>query len=172
MKSILTRKLGYILGVLSLIAAFVAFPSSAQGKRTYKHLAVEQFEVPDGTDFPPNFAEGLRHNIVRQLEGTKRFEKVTILDAGQPVPADADLVLSGRITKFNAGSRMARYMVPGMGQTKIRAKITFTDPAANKAILDQDVHGTVAFGLFGGDSMGATNGVAKGLAKAVKKELP
>jgi hypothetical protein len=166
------RKAVVCFGALSLIAMFMVLPISAQGKRIYKHLVVHPFEVPDGTDFPANFAEGLRHNIARQLEGTRRFETVTVLDAGQQAPADADLVLSGKITKFNVGSRMARYMVPGVGQTKIRAEITFTEPATQKVILGQEVHGTVAFGIFGGDSLGATNGVAKGLAKAVKKELP
>jgi Domain of unknown function (DUF4410) len=169
MTNSLGRNLVCCLGILSLIAAF---PAWAQGKRTYKQLFVQPFVVPDGADFPSNFAVGLRHNIVRKLVGTKRFENVTLLDRGQPVPANADLVLSGKITKFNAGSRMARYMVPGLGQTKIRAEITFSDPTTQKTILEQEVHGTVAFGVFGGDSMGATNGVAKGLAKAVKKELP
>lgn len=166
------RKALCCLGVLSLVMAFSLSPASAQGKQTYKHLVIYPFDVPGGTDFPSTFAEGLRHNIVRQLEETRRFEKLTILDTGQKIPADADLVLSGKITKFNAGSRMARYMVPGVGQTKIRAEITFTDPTTSKTILNQEVHGTVAFGIFGGDSMGATNGVARGLAKAVKKELP
>jgi|ERR1700678_1226589 hypothetical protein len=168
----MTRTLVVCIGVLSLLAALAASPSSAQEKRMYRHLVVQPFEVPKDTEFPANFADGLRRNVVRHLEQTKRFEQLSVLGAGQQMPADADLVLSGEITHFNAGSRVARYMVPGIGQTKIRAKIKFTDPATNKSILEQEVHGTVAFGVFGGDSMGATNGVAKGLAKAVKKELP
>lgn len=158
--------------VLTMVVGLVVTPASGASRRTYKHLAVKQFDVPDGTDFPPDFAEGLRHNIVEQLGGSKRFDKLTILSTGQQVPDDSDLILSGKITKFSAGSRMARYMVPGMGQTKIRATVTFTDPTANKVILEQEVHGTVAFGVFGGSSMGATKGLAKGLAKAAKKQLP
>jgi hypothetical protein len=62
-------------------------------------------------------------------------------------------------------------MVPGLGATKIKAVITFTDPATNKVLLEAQVHGSVHFGAFGGSSMGAVKQIAKQLAKDVKKQL-
>ncbi|MGI0085727.1 MAG: DUF4410 domain-containing protein [Nitrososphaerales archaeon] len=128
--------------------------------------------MPDNSDFPADFAEALRHNLLHQLQDTKRFEDVTFLDKGQKPPADADLVLTGKIEKFNKGSRMARYMVPGVGMTKIKASVSFTDPAGNQVVLQKEVSGKVVMGVFGGDSKGATNGLAKDVAKAAKKGLP
>ncbi|MGA7524473.1 MAG: DUF4410 domain-containing protein [Acidobacteriaceae bacterium] len=173
MVNALSSRLALCFGVLTLAVGILTTPASGQVKRIYKNLVVQPFEGSGGTDFPANFAEGLRHNIVQQLNRTRRFEKLTVLTEGQQVPTDADLVLSGKITTFKAGSRGERYVVGfGAGKTKIKAMITFTDPTANKTLLEQEVHGSVAWGLFGGNSMGATNGLAKDLAKAVRKELP
>jgi hypothetical protein len=67
---------------------------------------------------------------------------------------------------------MSRYLLPGARTTKIRALITFVVPVTNKAVLEREVSGKVVMGVFGGDSKGATNGLAKDLAKAGKKDLP
>ncbi len=159
-----------VAGLLATVVGCSALPASAQAKKTYQHLVVEEFQTPVG-DFPADFADALRRDVVHQLEGTKRFEKVTFLEKGQTVPSDADLVLTGNITNFDKGSRAARYMVPGLGATKIKATITFTDPAINKAVLEAEVHGSVHFGVFGGSSMGAVKQISKQLAKDVKKRL-
>ncbi len=144
--------------------------ASAQSRKIYQNLVVQAFDAPD--NFPVDFADSLRHDVVKHLQETKRFRKVTFLEKGQAVPADADLVLTGKIVNFDAGSRGERYMVPGMGATRVRAAITFTDPITNKVILDQEAHGSVHWGLFGGSSTGATNGLAKDLASEVRKQLP
>jgi hypothetical protein len=157
-------------GFLVVLAGLNSAPAAAQARKTYQHLVVQAFDTPGG-DFPADFADALRRDVVRQLEGTKRFTRVTFLEKGEELPSDADLVLTGTITNFSAGSRAARYMVPGVGATKIRATITFTDPGINKVLLEAQVHGSVHFGVFGGSSMGAVKQIAKQLAKDVKKQL-
>jgi hypothetical protein len=154
---------------LLILPAFAS--ASAQAGKTYKHLIVQSFDGPEGGDFPADFADSLRRNVVKQLTRTKRFESLTFIEKGQPVPADADLILTGKIVRFDKGSRGARYLVPGTGITRLQASIAFTEPSAEKPLLEQRVSGRVSFGVFGGDSMGATQGLAKQLAKAVKKEL-
>jgi hypothetical protein len=173
MAHLFSRKLFLCGGVMLLVAAMLISPASAQSRKTYQNLVVQAFAAPDSGDFPADFAAALQTNIVKHLQDTNRFNKVTFLEKGQPVPADADLILTGKIVKFNAGSRATRYMVGfGAGATKIKADVTFTDPVANKVILEQEVHGSVAIGVLGGDSKGATNGLAKDLAGEVKKKLP
>jgi hypothetical protein len=160
------------LGVLTLSLG-VALPlASAQTNKTYKRLVIESFDVPDGANFPADFAIALRDNLVHQLEKTKRFESVTFVDKGQPVPNDADLVLTGNIVKFDLGNRAARYILPGSGMTKIKAEVTFSDPQKSQPLLQREVSGKVVIGAFGGDSKGATNGLAKDVAKAARKDLP
>jgi hypothetical protein len=170
MKNVWFKTLIAAAGFLVVLAGLSPAPAAAQARKTYQHLVVQAFDTPGG-DFPADFADALRRDIVRQLEQTKRFEKVTFLEKGQAFPADADLVLTGNITNFDKGSRAARYMVPGLGATKIKAAITFTDPATNKVLLEAQVHGSVHFGVFGGSSMGAVKQIAKQLAKDVRKQL-
>jgi hypothetical protein len=166
------RKLLVVFVVTLMAGAILLKSASAESKKTYQNLVVQAFDTSDSGDLPVDFADSLRRDIIKHLDQTKRFRKITFLEKGQPVPADADIILTGKIEKFDAGSRVARYMVPGLGATKIKAAITFTDPATNKSLLDQEVHGSVYFGILGGNSQGAVNGLAKGLAGDVKKQLP
>ena len=154
MKNTWFEKLIVIAGLFAALVGITSIPASAQAKKTYHYLVVQEFDTPGG-DFPADFADALRRDVVHQLENTKRFTRVTFLEKGETPPSDADLVLTGKITDFNAGSRAARYMVPGLGATKIKATITFTDPATSKVLLEAVVHGSVHFGVFGGSSMGA-----------------
>jgi Domain of unknown function (DUF4410) len=157
------------IGVVALLAAV---PAAAGAGKTYSHLVVQDFQVPADADFPPDFRNALRRNIVRHLQETGRFLNVTLLEPGQAAPTDADIALTGKIVRFKKGSRAERYMVPGMGQTSIRAWVEFTNPATGDSLLKKEVGGKVVIGVLGGDSKGATNGLAKGLAKSVKKDLP
>ena len=127
--------------------------------------------APADSDIPPDFRDSLRRNVVKRLQDTGRFLSVTLMEKDQQPPADADIVLTGKIARFKKGNRAERYMVPGMGATSIRAWIEFADPAG-KSLLKKEVSGKVVIGFLGGDSKGATNGLAKGLAKSVKKSLP
>jgi hypothetical protein len=163
---------------LSLFCAISLCHVSLQGlagtssRSTYQHLTVKGFEAESGDQIPPDFREALRSHLLKHLRDTKRFQDITILDTGNAPPSNSDILLSGKIIKFDKGSRMERYMVPGLGSTSIRAEIEYTDPASGRSLLKTQVSGRVSFGLFGGDSKGATDGLAKGLAKATKKNLP
>jgi hypothetical protein len=166
------RKLLVVLVATLLAGAILVRTASAENKKTYQNLVVQAFDTSSSGDLPADFADSLRRDIIKHLEQTKRFRKITFLEKGQQAPADADIILTGKIENFKEGSRAARYLVPGVGATKIKAAITFTDPASNKSLLDAEVHGSVYFGVFGGSSMGAVNGLSKGLAGDVKKQLP
>ena len=107
---------------------------------------------------------------MEQLLKTGRFINVTLVETGTEPPADADVVLSGKIEKFKKGNRAARYMVPGLGATSIKAHVEFIDPATKTPLCQDDVHGKVIIGVFGGDSKGATNGMAKGSGQDGQEE--
>ena len=51
------------------------------------------------------------------------------------------------------------------------AHVQFIDVATGSVVFEKDVDGTVWIGLFGGDSSGATRGLAKEVAKIAKKQL-
>ena len=164
----------FLTSIAAMTLAVVSTGARALAKdgKTYSHLVVQAFEAPADSDFPADFRDALRHNVVKHLQDTGRFQSITLLDPGQPAPSDADIMLTGKIVRFKKGSRAERYMVPGLGATSIRAWIEFTEPAAGTSLLKKEVSGKVVIGFLGGDSKGATNGLAKGLAKSVKKSLP
>ena len=165
------QSVAFVCACAALIT--MVLPASGRNlKTTYNHLVVQSLEVPAGTDFPPDFEESLRHNLISHLEASKRFGVVSSMGHGEAIPDGTDIVMTGRILRFNKGSRMERYMVPGMGATSIRAQIEFIDPATKRSLFQKEVSGHVFIGLFGGNSKGATNGLAKDVAKVVKKDLP
>jgi hypothetical protein len=151
---------------------YASYSVGAAGASNYRHLAIRTFEADSSDEIPADFQDALREHLLKHLQQTKRFQNVTILDVASPVPSDVDVVLSGKIVKFDRGSRFERYMVPGMGATSIRALVEYTDIQTGRSLLKTEVAGKVAFGVLGGDSRGATNGLAKSLAKATKRNLP
>ena len=165
------QKLHTIITLVVGIGVLCA-PVHAKDGKTYKHLAIREFEAASDLGLPADFKAALDRHLVEQLLKTRRFTNVTLVETGAEPPADADIVLTGKIEKFKKGSRAARYMIPGLGATSIKAHIEFLDPAAKTSLCQNDVHGKVVIGAFGGDSKGATNGMAKGVAKTARKSLP
>ena len=108
-------------------------------------------------------------DLVRQLENSKRFTQV--LRPGE-VAADQDiptLRLTGIITEYKAGSRAKRYLIGfGFGATKVVVQVQFLDRTMGNVLLDRKVDGKVVVGVMGGESLGATNGLAKEVAKVAK----
>jgi hypothetical protein len=146
-------------------------PASAEGK-VYNHLVIQAFATPEGAEIPADFAQMLRRNLKVQLGKTNRFRAITVVEPGEAVPADADLELSGEITRFKKGSAAKRYWspVPGlMGNTRINAIVEFKDLPTGQTLWKADVSGKVVYGNF--SSLGATNGLAKDVAKIVKKKM-
>lgn len=156
-------------------ALFVTtFSLRAEGEPgVYKHLVIRNFEAGSAKEIPPDFLQQLRRNVSNQMVKTNRFQEVTILKESEQLPANADIELSGRITDFKKGNRALRYWtVPGVGATKIKAAVQFKNLSSGKVIFEGDVDGKVIMGAGGGDSLGATMGLAKEIAKVVQKKLP
>jgi len=81
--------------------------------------------------------------------------------------------LCGKITRFKKGSRAKRYWtLPGIGATSIKAVVEFKELPSGTTLYKSEVDGKVVMGVRGGDSLGATKGLAKDVVKIVKKQLP
>jgi hypothetical protein len=142
-----------LLAAVTLALSSAATPAIAKDRRGFAHVVVQNFELPADSEFPA-------------------FRTVPVLDGGQTVPADADISLTGKIVRFKKGNRAERYMAPGLGATSVREWIEFAEPCGGRSLLKKEVSGKVVIGVRGGDSQGASNRLAKGLAKSVKKSLP
>jgi TolB-like protein len=159
---------------LSSVCAALTFGlvyAQAQQPAKYEFIEVNRFEVQSGLDIPDVFLNSLEEDLIQQLRRTKRFREVlrsgiAATDTNAPV-----VRLVGTLQEFQPGSRMARYMVPGLGKTRLQAHMKLLDRSSGEVLLERDVDGKVFMGLFGGDSLGATRGLAKEVAKATKNRL-
>jgi hypothetical protein len=160
---------------LAALTATVA-PAQTRPSQSYrnKYQAIEitRFDVKAGADLPPDYLTELMKDVANQLYDTNKFKQVARPGEAPADPGAPLLRLVGTVTEFKKGSQMKRYMIGfGAGKTKIVVHVKFIDAATGSVILERDVDGKVVIGVLGGKSEGATNGVAKEIAKVVKKEF-
>jgi hypothetical protein len=164
--------------VLLCILAVLAIPTMAvkdggkEQKNRYRIIEVGQFNIQEGVKFPESYLTTLSGELIAQLQELKLFNQVLNENAsptGSEVPS---IKLTGTVTKFNPGSRAKRYILgPGFGKTKIVAHVKFIDRSTGAVLFEKDVDGKVIIGFFGGESIGATRGLAKEVAKVAKQRF-
>lgn len=160
-------------------AMLTALPAAAQDKKEpieknkYQQIEVTRFEVKEGIDFPADYLVSMTEDLVTQLQETKNFKQVlregkSLSDANAPA-----IKLVGKITEYKAGNRAVRYMIGfGAGKTKIVAHVKFIDRATGDVLFEKDVDGKVILGgLVKGESISATRGLAKEVAKVTTEKF-
>lgn len=185
--------LSLIIGLLMAFTAFAQNEKSANtATQTKQTIEVKKFEIKQGVEFPTASVDVMMAEILDELKKTNTFGQVFMDAPIEPVKTDKaegetkpppitteptpkiepSLVLTGTITKYEPGNRAARYLIGfGAGKTKVAALITITDKSTGKVVLEKTVDGKVIIGLFGGDSNGATRGLAKEVASVTKKSI-
>ena len=153
-----------LAGVLAH-TAWAAGDRSVKGK--YQVIEVERFTAAAGVDLPMNYEIELAGDLARQLE-KKAFQRV-VQPGDEAAGAAPVLRLTGTVTEFKKGSRALRYLSGFAGKTKIVAHIQVVDRDSGQLLFETHADGKVVIGVFGGDSMGATNGLAKEIAKKIRK---
>lgn len=138
-------------------------------EKKYQYVQVNRFDVQPGVDFPPDYQLTIVEDLNKEIEKIKGVKQV--LRDGEPLPEEQPvLLITGTITKYKKGNQAERYLVSfGAGATVIDAHIKCYDVATKEVLLEQDVDGKVVMGVMGGKSEGANNGLAKEIAKDVKK---
>ncbi len=161
----------YATVCLMLAAGLTCQSEAAGGGKIYNHLVIKAFDTPEGTELPPDFAQMLRRNLKLQLGKTNRFREITVVEKSDPVPANADLELTGKITRFKDGSpAKGSRPRPGLGATLLDAIVEFKELPGGQTLYKSDVSG-IALGVGGGDSLDATDRLAKNVAKIVNKKM-
>ena len=157
-----------LLGCLPVLAQ----TTKTDLKDKYQNIEVVRFDIQEDTKFPAESRDVIMSQVVEELKQLKKFKQVS--NTGETVAQDAGptVRLTGVITKYKPGSRAKRYLVGfGAGSTKVVAHISLIDVTSGATLFEKDVDGKVWIGVFGGDSSGATRGLAKEVAKVTKKAL-
>jgi len=157
----------------ALLLATPASDAQKKPKGAYVAIEVTRFDVKEGVEkFTADWLITMTEELVKQLNETRKFKQV--LREGE-TPADASapaLKLVGTVTEYKPGNRAARYMVGfGAGSTKVKAHVKFLDRATAAVLFEDDVDGKVVMGVIGGESVGATRGLAKEVASVTKKQF-
>ena len=163
----------WIWGVIAaLTLAALAFAGEKKHKNKYQNIEVVRFDIKEGVNFPADYLHTMTEELVSQLQQTGKFGQV-LREGETPDKADAPTVrLVGTVTEFQPGSRAKRYLVGfGSGKTKIVAHVKFLDKATGEVLFEDDVDGKVWQGNVGGESIGATRGLAKEVAKVSKQQF-
>lgn len=169
--------------IVPLLLAFIVFAlcgsSYAQDAKDtsngfrgkYNVVQITKFDVKEGVPFPPDHAVTLTEDLIKELTATGKFKEV-LREGEKPTVADAKVLkVSGTITEYKPGSRAKRYLVGfGSGTTKIVAHVKFLDDA-DSVIWQDKMDGRVWIGMFGGESIGATRGLAKEVASKTKDKF-
>src|SRR5258706_4089602 len=146
-----------------------------------KSIEVAKFDVIEGVQFPVTSLDVMTDEMVDELVKLKKFSQVklavppgtTAAEKTEKIDGPApELVLTGTVTKYEPGDRAKRYLLgPFAGKTNIVAAIKITERATGKVLFEKDVDGKVIIGVFGGNSNGATRGLAKEVALVTKKAV-
>lgn len=159
-----------LLGTASTTAQTTKPPTPVKGK--YQNIEIVAFDIKPGVEFPPDSLKVMMPEIVDEVRKLKKFKQVASEGDAKTDASGATMRLTGTVSKYKPGNRTARYMVGfGAGAAKVVAHIKFTDSATNEVLYEKDVDGKVIIGLFGGNSNGATRGLAKEVAKVTEKKF-
>ena len=158
----------------TLVPGHVAVAKSHRG--VYRNIEVRQFDVAEGVAFPQEYMATLMGDVRTALAKLGQFEQV--LGEGE-LPADSKtrtFQLTGTVVKYAKGSRFMRYMIgpaslAGPGKTKVVVELEYRDRDTGEVLHMARADGKVWIGFFGGNSMGATKGLAKEVAKVTGKKF-
>jgi hypothetical protein len=162
--------------LLSVIAALLLTSAGAAQnveKNKYQQIEVMRFEVKEGVKFPSDYLATMTEELVTQLQEVKQFKQV-LREGEAAAEAQAPaLRLVGTVTAFQAGNRALRYMIGfGAGKTKIVAHVKFVDRETGAVLFEKDVDGKVILGgAIKSESIGATRGLAKEVAKVARQKF-
>ena len=156
---------------LVLTSATAQTNSNSTTEKRYSYVQVNRFDVQQGVDFPLDYQLTIVEDMNTELGKIKGMKQVLregeVLPEGQPV-----LIITGTITKYTKGNQAARYLVGfGAGATVIHAHIKCYDAITKEMLFERDVDGKVIMGVMGGKSEGASNGLAKEIAKDIKEKF-
>jgi hypothetical protein len=150
----------------AVLVGSVAFGQTPLGG--YTRVEILPLSVPFGTVVPRDFREALVKNLADEIRKTKRFELVAVDSTAEP--DSGTLKLATAITKFDLGDRDVRAGVGlGLGTTRMTIRARFLDARSCAIVVEGNADGRVIGGWAGGDSLGATRGVAKDVAKLVDR---
>lgn len=154
-----------------LVVFCVGIIASAENRKQYQAIEIQQFDVKSGIQFPDDYRTSLQNDLHVQLQKLNTFT-VRMSEDSQAALDQRTMRVTGQITEYHPGSKTARALFGMMaGSTSVKAHIQVFDAADGSLLFEDDVDGKVTYWSPNQDSKGATEGLAKEVAKKIKKRF-
>jgi hypothetical protein len=160
-------KIKILFVVLVLFCAVIVSAES----RKYQAIEIQQFDVKEGIKFPDDYRTSLQNDLHVQLQKLNTFV-VRRSEDPQAALDQKTMRITGQIVEYHPGSKTARAIFGMMaGSTSVKAHIQVFDAADGSLLFEDNVDGKVTYWSPNQDSKGATEGLAKEVAKKIKKRF-
>ena len=160
-----------ILFVLFALFCAGLIASAENNRKQYQAIEIQQFNVKDGIKFPDDYLTSLNNDLQDQLQKLNTFN-VRMMESSEGASNQNTMRITGQITEYHPGSKTARALFGMMaGTTKVKAHIQVFDATDGSLLFEDDVDGKVTYWSPNQDSKGATEGLAKEVAKKIKKRF-
>jgi curli biogenesis system outer membrane secretion channel CsgG len=173
-KKMLSSLLMLTLGLTALAVGVYAQKKKADSKYKNKFECIEitRFDVKAGVELPKDWLITMTEELITQMKQTGKFKDICREGETPTDPNAPAMKLVGTVIEYKQGNRAARYLIGfGAGKTVVKAHIKLIDRATGEVLFEDDVDGKVVMGVIGGESVGATRGLAKEVASKTKKEF-
>lgn len=119
-----------------------------------RSLTVLPFAVPPRSAADASVGVSFSDEIAARLKSDfgPLFESVETADAERGI--EGECVLAGRITKYKPGSKVARFILIGLGAASLEGEITVSDGPSDKSLLSAPFDKLWAWGGIAGASKG------------------
>ncbi len=133
----------------------------------FDRLAVPPFENGVGAGLPMTAPDDVAGAVIAKMQKAYpgAFAEVGSRSTGQP----GELVVNGKITSYNPGSKAARFILIGLGAGDLKLEVNLTDAASGSSLEQFTTDGAIAAGGLVGASMGMEDMIESAAAKVAER---
>ncbi len=133
----------------------------------FDRVVIAPFSNEVGSSLPATAPENLAGAVIAMLqkEHPTMFREVSSAPSNQPT----ELLVQGKILKYNPGSKAARFVLIGLGAGKLELEVMFVNAATGETIEHFSTSGEIMAGGLMGASMGIEDMINSASKKIVQR---
>jgi hypothetical protein len=136
----------------------------------FDRVVVFPFSNQVGDSLPATAPENVAGAVIAllQKEHPTVFREVCSTSAKEP----GEIIVQGKILKYNPGSKAARFILIGLGPGKLELEVAFVNAGTGETIEQFSTSGEIVAGGVMGASMGIEDMINSAAKKIVERLVP
>jgi len=133
----------------------------------FDRIAVPPFSNEVGDSLPATASENVAGAVIAmvQKEHPTVFREVSSTPSNQPT----EIVVRGKLLKYNPGSKAARFILIGLGAGKLEIDVAFVNASTGETLEQFSTSGEIMAGGLMGASMGIEDMINSAAKKIVER---